>query len=229
MGNWLSSFTSASPNSVPAITPDETVVNKLNLYVKSLNADMIILSKKNNDLAQTFVSVKEMHGVGPELRSVFNEQNMIGKQRTAVQTAIQAVSEQLNTLYQQNLNHQTMLLMRESAMVMLKTSQSGMNPDKTLAVMDDYNDTIEERSELAAHMFAAVKSDAAVAATEDPSTDASWDAYIASQLPVDNNSQTPSAPPLSTADLPTAPVLASAVAAVPDPCSPSVKRPELVI
>lgn len=222
MGGWLSALFDTSNNSTP-LSPDEGVVDKLNVYVKSLNADMIILSKKHADLAATFANVKESHGIGPELRSVFNEQAMIAKQRTAVQTAIQAVSEQLNTLYQQNLNHQTMMLMRESAMVMLKTSQSGMNPDKTLAVMDDYNDTIEERSELAAHMFAAVKSDAAPNVADEASTDASWKAYLDSQAPSDPLSPAPPTPPSNLPTVPVAPLNGV------DPCAPAFMRATAVI
>lgn len=187
MGNWISLW---STDVLTKPKPkDEVVRDKLQDYVKGLKMDLKCITLQ---LAETEKAFNECHanfGITTELHNLHIERCASQKQQQSVQAAITAVTEQLNTLYQQNLNHNTMVLMRESAMVMLKTSQSGVNPDKTLSVMDDYNDSIEEKSELAAHMFAAVKQTNAPEHVN-PAYDESWETFVKQNTP-DQHQSTP--------------------------------------
>lgn len=188
MGNWLSMW---SAEVIPKTKPkDEVVRDKLQEYVKGLKMDLKCITLQ---LAATENAFKECHakfGITTELHNLHIERCASQKQQQSVQAAITAVTEQLNTLYQQNLNHNTMVLMRESAMVMLKTSQSGVNPDKTLSVMDDYNDSIEERSELAAHMFAAVKQPN-TPENVNQAYDESWENFVKQNTPDEQQQPAP--------------------------------------
>tara|TARA_B110000902_G_scaffold267235_2_gene359369 strand:- start:2170 stop:2847 length:678 start_codon:yes stop_codon:yes gene_type:complete len=180
MGNWVSLWSTdvlAKPK-----PKDEVVRDKLQDYVKGLKMDLKCITLQLAETERAFNECHATFGITTDLHNLHIERCASQKQQQSVQAAITAVTEQLNTLYQQNLNHNTMVLMRESAMVMLKTSQSGVNPDKTLSVMDDYNDSIEEKSELAAHMFAAVKQ-TNVPEHAIPAYDESWDTFVKQNTP----------------------------------------------
>lgn len=212
MGAWLSWLANADEE---PLTKDEKVQQKLMDYIKRLKADLHVCESSYKVLEAQFETCKAQHGIGSKLRACFNERQTVKKQTLAVQASITAVSEQLNTLYQQNLNHETMLLMRESAMIMLKTGQKGMNPDKTLNIMDDFNSTVEEKTELAAHMFAAVKD--SVHAPQP--YDESWDSFVAEQT---GNAGGQAPTPTVKPDLLSVPVAVPAAALTVKPDLPSV-------
>jgi len=190
MGNWL-----WGAEAIPKQTKDEVVQSNLKAYIKSLKCDFTVLTARVSTLTDDLTKHRETHGITPELKIMFNERLSVSRQSQSILHAITAVTEQLHSLYQQNLNQQTTSLLRQSAMIMLK-SQNNINSDKTLDIMDNFHSAKEEKFELAQNMYAAVQSDE----VDTESTTDAWNAFIG----------VPSVEPKKAPDVVETPVLPSA-------------------
>ena len=172
MGNWLW----GAAEIIPKQTKDEVVQENLKAYIKSLKCDFTVLAARTTTLTVELEAHRKEHGITPELKIMFNERLSVSRQSQSILHAITAVTEQLHSLYQQNLNQQTTALLRQSAMIMLKT-QNNINPDKTLDIMDNFHTAKEEKFELAQNMYAAVQHDE----LDTDSTNDAWNEFIGIQ------------------------------------------------
>lgn len=172
MGNWLW----GAAEIIPKQTKDEVVQENLKAYIKSLKCDFTVLTARTTTLTVELEAHRKEHGITPELKIMFNERLSVSRQSQSILHAITAVTEQLHSLYQQNLNQQTTALLRQSAMIMLKT-QNNINPDKTLDIMDNFHSAKEEKFELAQNMYAAVQHDE----LDTDGTNDAWNEFIGVQ------------------------------------------------